>query len=314
MCKEHYIDSGSNLDGTLIIAAWRGHVDCVRALIDKGAKVKSNALRSALVKDREKCVTVLLEAGVDVNKQKEPSIITALKYDSHKCVNLLLNAGADVNKLEEPPIVTAARYDSHKCVSLFLNTGADGTQQKILPIATAASHGSHKCINVLLNAGADVNTKTRNGYTALMRAAQHEHTQCVKQLLHAGALVNVRSRNFHNALTELIFRRRGYQRLCMILLAAGETVGPTVGRRLNRRFRHSLERYAMIRYPVPKFLLCIGQGQCLKAKCRETIRNHLLDLDYHKNLFLRVPRLGLSAALNHYLLYEMSVSGDDDND
>ena len=124
----------------------------------------------------------------------------------------------------------------------------------------------HKCINVLLNAGADVNTETRNGYTALMRAAQHEHTQCVKQLLHAGALVNVRSRNFHNALTELIFRRRDYQRLCMILLAAGETVGPTVGRRLNRRSRHSLERYAMIRYPVPKFLLCIGQGQCLKVE------------------------------------------------
>ena len=42
-CDKHFTDSLDNLDGTLIIAAWRGHVNCVRTLIEAGADVNSTA-------------------------------------------------------------------------------------------------------------------------------------------------------------------------------------------------------------------------------------------------------------------------------
>ena len=55
----------------------------------------------------------------------------------------------------------------------------------------------------------------------------------------------------------------------------------------------------------------------LKHLCRETIRKHLLQLDPHENLFHRVPRLGLPALLQRYLLYNQTLDDDDqdqDND
>ena len=52
----------------------------------------------------------------------------------------------------------------------------------------------------------------------------------------------------------------------------------------------------------------------LSNLCREVIRNHLLEMDRHKNLFGRVPRLGLPAALQSFLLYDQTLDDDDDDD
>ena len=49
----------------------------------------------------------------------------------------------------------------------------------------------------------------------------------------------------------------------------------------------------------------------LSHLCRDVIREHLLELDTHKNLFVRVPRLGLPAGLARYLVFDMSLNGDD---
>ena len=45
----------------------------------------------------------------------------------------------------------------------------------------------------------------------------------------------------------------------------------------------------------------------LSNQCRDAIRYHLLKLDRHVNLFHRVPRLELPAALVNYLLYDESL-------
>ena len=44
----------------------------------------------------------------------------------------------------------------------------------------------------------------------------------------------------------------------------------------------------------------------LKHICRRMIRKHLLKLDRHKNLFVRIPQLGLPSIITEYLLYGMS--------
>ena len=42
----------------------------------------------------------------------------------------------------------------------------------------------------------------------------------------------------------------------------------------------------------------------LSHLCRDVIREHLLELDPHENLFVRVPRLGLPVALQSYLVFD----------
>ena len=43
----------------------------------------------------------------------------------------------------------------------------------------------------------------------------------------------------------------------------------------------------------------------LKNICRQAIREHLLHLDQHENLFVRVPHLGLPSSLNSFLFNYM---------
>ena len=56
----------------------------------------------------------------------------------------------------------------------------------------------------------------------------------------------------------------------------------------------------------------------LKHICRQVIRKHLLELDPHQHLFGRVPRFGLPNALNKYLMFNVSLETDkqenDDSD
>ena len=53
----------------------------------------------------------------------------------------------------------------------------------------------------------------------------------------------------------------------------------------------------------------------LKRQCRLTVREHLLKLDVNGNLFHRIPLLGLPQILTQYLLYNVSLDVDcDDNE
>ena len=48
--------------------------------------------------------------------------------------------------------------------------------------------------------------------------------------------------------------------------------------------------------------------------CRSAIREHLLGINLNENLFFRVPRLGLPKLLCNYLLFDVHIDDDDDND
>ena len=53
---------------------------------------------------------------------------------------------------------------------------------------------------------------------------------------------------------------------------------------------------------------------CLKHQCREAIRRDMIDVNPDGNLFLRIPRLGLPTVITRYLLFNVSlVTEDNDN-
>ena len=62
---------------------------------------------------------------------------------------------------------------------------------------------------------------------------------------------------------------------------------------------------------IPKFLLPPKEIN-LKHFCRDVLKNHLLKIDRHENLFVRVPRLGLPKSLQLFLLYNQTLNNDDE--
>ena len=89
-----------------------------------------------------------------------------------------------------------------------------------------------------------------------------------------------------------------------MLLVAGEKIkGPEIIK--------YYDEFPWLAY-VPLYLL--ESEMSLKNKCREAIRNHLLELDPHTNLFLRIPMMGLPPSLVRYLLYGFSPEDNDEDD
>ena len=98
--------------------------------------------------------------------------------------------------------------------------------------------------------------------------------------------------------------------VCMMLFVAGERLDGLTVRETDKSGREK-------KVSVPIYLLFKDLKFHLKHLCREEIRKHLLDLDPHKNLFLRVPQLPIPDIVIDYLLYDISIeteSDDDDDD
>ena len=60
---------------------------------------------------------------------------------------------------------------------------------------------------------------------------------------------------------------------------------------------------------IAEYLEDLRKKLILKNLCREVIRNHLLQMSA-VNLFVRVPKLGLPAAVERYLLHDLSLDDD----
>ena len=134
----------------------------------------------------------------------------------------------------------------------------------------------------------------------MMSMSTGNNKNVARSLLNKGANINILDNSGGNALTFLATYEKGqerYQEKFMILFAVGEKID-----------RQAIEAEEQ---KVPDHL----QPQFnLKDICRRRIREHLLEVDPHTQLFGRVPKIGLPSLLTSYLLYDQTLDDDDYDD
>ena len=314
----------------LLKASRNGHSVCVNLLLEAGASVNrqdwlgQTALSLAASEGHDECLKTLLEAGADVNKWDADGYTALMEaaYGGHSSsMQLLLNSGADVNVCSRKGCETALLLaGSSHCLKLLLDAGADVNEPAVngrTALMHAARDGNVNSVKLLIEAGADMNATmcyhsltSCYGVTALhhtayfrvgmVRCNQRDKIECARLLLRAGAKINMFDSRGNNALTwNFHFSKTHVEEHILLLLAAGETLQVD-------KIRDSCSCCAVF----------TEKEVDLANISRETIRKHLLQMS-DVNLFVRVPRLGLPAALVDYLLYNTSVnnndSGIDDN-
>ena len=300
------------------------HVKCIEALIEAGADVNcaSNIGVTPLITAAEcslsdNCVELLLKAGAEADPSFLPDVkyppltllILAASEGNDQNVKLLLEAGASLNRVSHQglsPLLSAINESGFTCVKLLLDAGADvnyipNGDDALTPLSWATWEDLTRVLKLLLYSGADVNIIGRKGRTALYYA--NETVDCVRILLKSGARVNTLP---CNALQCQILTKRNKD-VHILLFAAGEKIDGIIIAGKNVWGDDQIA-------PVPDYLLFEDLKLDLKHLCREATRKHVLDLDPHTNLFLRVTDLSLPSLLVEYLLYDMSLNCDSDHD
>ncbi len=162
------------------IAAGAGNVDCVKALIDAGAKANTKddgnytALMWAANRGQSDCVKALIDAGADVNAK--------MKYGL--------------------TVLEMAVCGTTRCDWNY----AGSSESEIIP----AGAGNVDCITALIVAHVNVNEKDNGGCTALMIAATAGKADCVKALVAAGADVNANDNYGDTAIEYAVYGERGW--------------------------------------------------------------------------------------------------------
>ncbi|XP_056401346.1 ankyrin repeat and SOCS box protein 2 isoform X3 [Hyla sarda] len=183
----------------LYLATVKGHLDCVRFLLESGAEpdIVNKARETPLYK------------GADINTQANDSataIYEACKNGHDDIVEFLLSQGADANKQNKdgflPIHVAAKKRDNDNIVSMLIPVTSRVRVKRsgISPLHIAAERNNDDILEELVNAGYDVNftlsfDRARlyedRRSTVLYFSVINNNIYATKLLLEAGANPNV---------------------------------------------------------------------------------------------------------------------------
>jgi ankyrin repeat protein len=225
--------AADDLNAELAVAAERGDVEKVKALIVSGADVNSRKgehtpLMYAVYYSHYEVAKILIEAGADVNATHSTDhtvLYHALESRQlhAEVIQLLADAGV---KMDYTPLNWAIRYRVvPEIVTILIEAGADVNEQNEFGstvLIVAACRGRIQLIDILLRSGAEINASVEgSGVTALSCAVGQGHTEIAKLLIEAGADLETIDKWGNTPL--MTAQSKGFEEIAKVLTDAGAT-------------------------------------------------------------------------------------------
>ncbi|XP_074804210.1 ankyrin repeat domain-containing protein 6 isoform X5 [Natator depressus] len=194
-------DAVAVLSERLLIAAYKGQVDNVVQLINKGAKVAvtkhgRTPLHLAAYKGHLRVVQILLKAGCDLDIQDDgdqTALHRATVVGNTDVIATLIQEGCALDRQDKAgntPLHLACQNSHSQSTRVLLLGGSQADLKNNAGdtcLHVAARYNHLPIIRVLLSAFCSVHEKNQAGDTALHVAAALNHKKVVKLLLEAGA-------------------------------------------------------------------------------------------------------------------------------
>ncbi len=292
----------------LMIAANRGHIEAIKALIQAGANIEAKdkagwtPLMYAASEGRTEAIKVLVQAGAKLEtKDKDgltPLMIAAV--NKFEAVKALIQAGAKFDAKDNlgwTPLMFSARENHTESIKALIQAGAklEATNKGgLTPLMIAAANDKFEAVKVLCEAGADVNKMTKDyksaysfakdkkvlGYlyskskpcTPLVEAVLVGDINSVRNLINSGVNVNASTEKQSPAL--VYAARYAYPEITKILLSAGAKVNTmdSYGSTPIHEVVTTNKRYNFPEHiEIAKILIKAGANVNLKGKKRRPI-------------------------------------------
>ena len=211
-------------------AVTNGDLEQIRRMISNGADVNeedergNTPLRNAIVRSGNmEIVTLLVEAGADINAGSQPSLCIAVDEDNIAIAEYLIAHGANIDAPAEwAPLVRAPYSSGIEMIKLLIARGADVDAGPWTALHSAVDEGRRDIIELLIQNGADINIKNEESMTPLDLAFFLNRKDIAELLLakstHFGSKNDRGLTALHNAAVE------DYQDLAKLLLSNGAKV------------------------------------------------------------------------------------------
>uniref|UniRef100_A0A8C5QJT9 Ankyrin repeat domain 6 n=1 Tax=Leptobrachium leishanense TaxID=445787 RepID=A0A8C5QJT9_9ANUR len=197
-------DAIAVLSERLLVAAYKGQVDNVVQLINKGAKVAvtkhgRTPLHLAANKGHLNVVQILLKAGCELDLQddgQQTALHRAAVVGHSEVLAALIQEGCALDRQDKDgntALHEAAWHGFSQSVKLLVKAGANVLARNKAgntPLHLACQNGHSQSCRILLLAGSRADLKNNAGDTSLHVAARYNHLSIIRVLLSAFCSVN----------------------------------------------------------------------------------------------------------------------------
>ncbi|XP_077145843.1 ankyrin repeat domain-containing protein 6 isoform X1 [Ranitomeya variabilis] len=273
------------LSERLLVAAYKGQVDNVVQLINKGAKVAvtkhgRTPLHLAANKGHVNVVQILLKAGCDLNVQddgQQTALHRAAVVGNSDILAMLIQEGCALDRQDKDgntALHEAAWHGFSHSVKLLVKAGANvlaKSKAGNTPLHLACQNGHSQSCRFLLLAGSRADLKNQAGDTCLHVAARYNHLSVIRILLSAFCSVNEKNQAGDTPLH--VAAALNHRKLIKVLLEAGADAAllNNAGQiALDTARHHNNSDVALLLTKAPQ-VLRFSRGRSLRKK-REKLK------------------------------------------
>ncbi|KAF7254598.1 Ankyrin repeat domain-containing protein 6 [Varanus komodoensis] len=221
------------LSERLLIAAYKGQVDNVVQLINKGAKVAvtkhgRTPLHLAAYKGHLRVVQILLKANCDVDLQDDgdqTALHRATVVGNTDIISALIREGCALDRQDKDgntALHEASWHGFSQSVKLLVKAGANVLARNKAgntPLHLACQNSHSESVRVLLLGGSRADIKNNAGDTCLHVAARYNHLPIIRVLLSAFCSVHEKNQAGDTALH--VAAALNHKKVAKLLLEAG---------------------------------------------------------------------------------------------
>ncbi|XP_075453567.1 ankyrin repeat domain-containing protein 6 isoform X4 [Ascaphus truei] len=273
------------LSERLLVAAYKGQVDNVVQLINKGAKVAvtkqgRTPLHLAANKGHLNVVQILLKAGCDLDVQDDgdqTALHRAAVVGNGDILVALIQEGCALDRQDKDgntALHEASWHGFSQSVKLLVKAGANVLARNKAgntPLHLASQNGHSQSSRILLLAGSRADLKNNTGDTCLHVAARYNHLSIIRVLLSAFCTVNEKNQAGDTPLH--VAAALNHRKVIKVLLEAGAdaTLVNNAGQiALDTARHHNNSDVALLLTKAPQ-VLRFSRGRSLRKR-REKLK------------------------------------------